>query len=82
MKWIGKRSAGNPHAAFDVAGAGNAFGARQSLTLQAIRSWCLKFGPGHAAVYNLFNLSRHLNSARNFRNLRIASFNEWKLAVV
>ena len=44
MKWIGKRSAGNPHAAFDVAGAGNAFGARQSLTLQSIRLWCIKFG--------------------------------------
>jgi len=23
VKWTGKRSAGNPHAAFDVAGAGN-----------------------------------------------------------
>jgi len=35
----------------------------------------------HAAVYNLFNLGRHLTSARNYRNLRIGSFNVWKLAV-
>jgi len=27
-----------------VAGVGNAFGARQSLTRQAIRLWCIKFG--------------------------------------
>ena len=36
----------------------------------------------HAAVYNLFNLGRHLTSAQNFRNLRIGAFNEWELAVV
>ena len=28
MKQAGKRSAGNPHAAFEVAGVGNVFGAR------------------------------------------------------
>jgi putative transposase len=31
-----------------VAGAGNAFGARQSLTLQSIRLWCIKFGALYA----------------------------------
>ena len=36
----------------------------------------------HAAVYNLFNLGRHLTSAQNFRNLRVGALNEWKLAVV
>ena len=35
----------------------------------------------HATVYNLFNLGRHLTSARNYRNLRIGAFNKWKLAV-
>ena len=36
----------------------------------------------HAVVYNLFNLGRHLTSARNFRNLRIGAFNEWNLVVI
>ena len=36
----------------------------------------------HAAVYNLFNLGRHLTSAQNFRNLRIGAFNEWNLSVI
>jgi putative transposase len=31
-----------------VAGAGDAFGARQSLTLQSIRLWCIKFGTKYA----------------------------------
>lgn len=36
----------------------------------------------HATVYNLFNLGRHLTTAQNYRNLRIAAFNEWRLAVI
>ena len=35
----------------------------------------------HAAVYNLFNLGRHLVSAGHFRNLREGAFNRWSLAV-
>ncbi len=35
----------------------------------------------HAAVYNLFNLGRHLVGAEHYRNLRISVFNDWKVAV-
>ncbi|MFT4824973.1 MAG: putative transposase [Cryomorphaceae bacterium] len=35
----------------------------------------------HAAVFNLFNLSRHLVSAEHYRNLRISAFKEWSRAV-
>ena len=31
----------------------------------------------HAAVYNLFNLGRHLVSAEQYRNLRQGAFNRW-----
>ncbi len=31
----------------------------------------------HAAVYNLFNLGRHLVSAEHYRNLRDAAFGQW-----
>ncbi len=31
----------------------------------------------HAAVYNLFNLGRHLVGAEHYRNLRISALNEW-----
>ena len=31
----------------------------------------------HAAVYNLFNLGRHLIGAEHYRNLRISAFSEW-----
>ena len=36
----------------------------------------------HAAVYNLFNLGRHLISAEHYRNLRRGSFARWTEAVV
>ena len=36
----------------------------------------------HAAVYNLFNLGRHLTSARNYRIFRMRAFASWKYAVV
>jgi putative transposase len=32
----------------------------------------------HAAVYNLFNLGRHLVSAAQYRNLRVAAFGQWE----
>jgi putative transposase len=35
----------------------------------------------HAAVYNLFNLGRHIISANHYRNLRISAFSEWGRAV-
>ena len=35
----------------------------------------------HAAVYNLFNLGRHLISAEHYRNLRIDAFGQWAIAV-
>ena len=34
----------------------------------------------HAAVYNLFNLGRHLVSAKNYRMLRMRAFVSWKSA--
>jgi transposase-like protein len=33
-----------------------------------------RFLSAHAAVYNLFNLGRHLNRAEHYRNLRISAF--------
>ncbi len=35
----------------------------------------------HSAVYNLFNLGRHLISAKNYRLLRLRAFTSWKSAV-
>jgi len=35
----------------------------------------------HAAVYNLFNLGRHLVSAKNYRLLRLRAFASWGSAV-
>ena len=35
----------------------------------------------HAAVYNLFNLGRHLVSARHYRKLRTDAFERWTIAV-
>jgi len=34
----------------------------------------------HAAVYNLFNLGRHLISARHYRYFRLRAFASWKCA--
>ena len=35
----------------------------------------------HAAVYNLFNLGRHLVRAEHYKKLRIDAFGQWKIAV-
>ena len=35
----------------------------------------------HAAVYNLFNLGRHLVRAKHYRNLRAGAFIEWARVV-
>jgi len=36
----------------------------------------------HAAVYNLFNLGRHLVSAKNYRYFRLRAFASWEKAVI
>ena len=40
-----------------------------------------KFVTAHAAVSNLFNLSRHQVRAEHYRGLRTGAFNEWSRAV-
>ena len=35
----------------------------------------------HAAVYNLFNLGRHLVSAKHYRFSRLCAFTSWNYAV-
>ena len=40
-----------------------------------------RFLSAHAAVYNLFNLGRHLVSACHYRKLRTGAFNDWAIAV-
>jgi putative transposase len=35
----------------------------------------------HAAIYNLFNLGRHLISAKHYRILRLRAFASWKATV-
>ena len=35
----------------------------------------------HAAVYNLFNLGRHLIGAEHYKKLRIDAFGQWTIAV-
>jgi putative transposase len=40
-----------------------------------------RFVTAHAAVYNLFNLGRHLVSAGHYRSLRVSAFSEWSRAV-
>jgi putative transposase len=40
-----------------------------------------KFLSAHAAVYNTFNVQRHLTSARTHRSFRAAAMNTWRAAV-
>ena len=56
-----------------------------------VREWCMRkfksfeqaqrFLDVHAAVYNLFNLGRHLTSAKNYKYFRLRAFASWKNAV-
>ena len=39
-----------------------------------------RFLSAHAAVYNLFNLGRHLISAKHYRIFRDSAFSSWKCA--
>ncbi len=41
---------------------------------------CQRFLSVHAAVYNLFNLARHLVAADHYSNLRTGAFSEWRRA--
>jgi putative transposase len=40
-----------------------------------------KFLSTHAAVYNIFNVQRHLTSAQTHRELRAVAMNTWRNAV-
>jgi len=40
-----------------------------------------RFVTAHAAVQNLFNLSRHVVRAEHYRNLRVSAFAKWSRAV-
>jgi putative transposase len=40
-----------------------------------------KFLSTHAAVYNTFNVQRHLTSAQTHRALRAAAMDTWRTAV-
>ena len=40
-----------------------------------------RFLGAHAAVFNLFNLGRHLVRAEHYRNLRVSAFEEWSRAI-
>jgi putative transposase len=40
-----------------------------------------KFLTAQAAVYNLFNMGRHLIRAQHYRDLRVSAFEEWSMAV-
>ena len=41
-----------------------------------------RFLGGHSAVYNLFNLGRHLISAKHYQFFRLRAFASWKSVVV
>jgi putative transposase len=40
-----------------------------------------KFLSTHAAVYNIFNVQRHLTSAQTHRELRAVAMDTWRTAV-
>ena len=45
------------------------------------RAQAQRFLTVHAAVYNLFNLGRHLVNAAHYKKLRIDAFGQWTIAV-
>jgi putative transposase len=65
--------------------------AEQSHEATRVREWGMRkfksvrqaqrFLGAHAAVYNLFNLGRHLVRAPHYRDLRTSAFTEWSRAV-
>jgi putative transposase len=46
-----------------------------------LRRQAQRFLDVHAAVYNLFNLGRHLTTARHYRELRQRAFASWAQSV-
>ena len=52
----------------------------QDATLQE-RGSAQKFLSTHAAVYNVFNVQRHLTSAQSRRVLRAAAMTTWREAI-
>jgi len=46
------------------------------------RGSALRFLSTHAAVYNTFNVQRHLTSAQTHRGFRAAAMDTWRAAVV
>ena len=67
-----------------------------TVSRESMRLWCIKFGPEIAqrlrcnrpgygdtffsAVYNVFNLGRHLVRASHYRDLRQRAFASWSQA--
>jgi putative transposase len=49
--------------------------------MRKFMSMAQRFLNAHAAVYNLFNLGRHLVSAQNDRNFRLPGSVSWEKAV-
>jgi hypothetical protein len=58
----------------------NAAAGAQDATVQSPGS-AQKFLSSHAAVYNIFNLQRHLTLAQTHRELRAAAMDTWRTAV-
>ena len=66
--------------------------AELSQQLTRVREWCRwwfksmkqaqRFLNAHVAVYNLFNLARHVVSAEAYRYFRLRSFASWKNAAM
>ena len=52
----------------------------QDATFQSARS-AQKFLSAHSAVYNTFNVQRHLTSAQSHRVLRAAALSTWREVV-
>jgi putative transposase len=40
-----------------------------------------RFLSAHAAVYNIFNVQRHLTTAQTRRRFRVAAMSTWRAAV-
>ena len=55
-------------------------GSREDATFKSARS-AQRFLSAHAAVYNTFNVQRHLTSAQSHRVLRAAAMSTWREVV-
>jgi putative transposase len=68
-----------PHALQAGVGCVEATGERGMRKFKSINQ-VQRFLNAHAAVYNLFNLVRHLVSAEIYRNFRLHAFVSWEKA--